>query len=350
MIDRETIEKISITLMKNLTKEALKLEIGRFVEEDPFAADNDLKIWIIKLNERQLNERIIDLDEFSNFKISLIFVPPAFFSDVVRGQKDIPFWQVATVTRVLHLAFPVYDPESFIVQHIDAAKHLKWSPELINEKRMVVHQLLEKANHYSIKEEMLADGYMWALKAAEESICIPLMEKNFFSLTTPVLLLDTLRQIPDLYSFYLQILGIDSMTPDLCLIALKELEKLAEHLYHANNNTDRSTWILGSFVSINQVESRLNQIFKSVGNIETITLQNQFEDAIAELWQAFWLLAQTPNNFVPLDPWVVGLFWKWFVNNGSSIGFDLLISKIEQILLTGSPKTDLESGLDEMDQ
>ena len=113
---------------------------------------------------------------------------------------------------------------------------------------MIVQQLLDNAHKYGIEEEMLADGYMWALKAAEESICIPLMEKNFFALVTPVLLLDTLRQVPELYTFYLQILGIDSMTPDLCLIALKELEKLAEHLYYKNINTILGKWVLVSFV------------------------------------------------------------------------------------------------------
>ena len=344
MIDRAIVVKISDKLMSNLTPETLKLEIGRFIEEDPLSIDTELKIWSIKLNERQLNERTVELEEFPNFKIYLFIAPPVFFSDVVRGQKDTSFWQIATVTRVLHLAVPVYDPESFIAQHIDAAKNIKWSLESINEKRAIVQQLLDNAHKYGIEEEMLADGYMWALKAAEESICIPLMEKNFFALVTPVLLLDTLRQIPELYTFYLQILGIDSMTPDLCLIALKELEKLAEHLYYKNSNTSRGTWVLGSFVSINQVESRLNNIFKTAGKIEPLDLQNQFEDALAELWQAFWLLAQTPHNFVPLDPWVVGLFWKWFVNNGSSLGFESLISKIKHILLVGSPQPESDSG------
>ena len=258
MLDRKLGVKISNKLLSNVTKKQIKLEIGRYIEEDPLI-DNILKIWIINVNERQIHERSVELDEFPGISVQLTLVPPKFFSDVIRGEINVPFWQVATVVRSLNLAHPVYDPNFFIEQHMDAVKNIKWSDELIEEKKQVTELLLQKAEKYGFDEDMLADGFMWAIKAAEEAICIPLMKKGLFGLSSPILLLDTLRQETDLYNFYLQLLGVDILNPDLAMLTLKELENLAEHLFRANEKTERSSWILGCFVSINQAERKLNQ-------------------------------------------------------------------------------------------
>ena len=340
MIDRKLGLKISNKLLNNATKTQMKLEIGRYIEEDPLI-ENTLNIWVIKLNERQLSERSVELEDYSDINVQLTFAPPNFFSDVIRGEVDVPFWQVATVARSLNLAYPVYDPEFFIEHHMDAVKNIKWSDELIEEKKQVTELLLGKAEKYGFDEDMLADGFMWAIKAAEEAICIPLMKKGLFGLSSPILLLDTLRQEMDLYNFYLQLLGVDILNPDLLLLCLKELEKLAEHLFRANEKTERSSWILGSFVSINQVERKLNNIFSSAGKIDSLDLQNRFEDILAELWHAFWLLAQTPGNRItPLDPWVVGLTWKWIMSYGDLNGLTKIIGKVKNILATGSLNID----------
>ncbi|MFW9928905.1 MAG: hypothetical protein ACFFD1_05915 [Candidatus Thorarchaeota archaeon] len=336
MIERKTKQEISKKLMENLTSQQIKLEIGRFIEEDPLFP-NILKIWVIKLNERQINERSVDFDEYKNIQIQLTFTPPNFFSDVIRGQNNVPYWQVATVVRSLKFAYPVYDPDNFIQNHIDAIAELKWSNEFIEEKKAVTRELIKKAKKYGLEEDMLADGYIWAVKAAEEAICIPLMQKNLFGITTPTLLLDTMRTEKNLYEFYLQLLGVDTFTPDLAFIALGEIERLADHLYHANENNSRSSWILGSFVSINQAERKLNRIFNQAGNIHSMELQKQFEDALAELFHAFFLLAQTPGNQItPLDPWVVGLAWKWFTKESDLADFPYILKKIQEILDLGT--------------
>jgi hypothetical protein len=338
MIDTKLALKISQNMMSNITKKELDLEIGRFIEEDPLL-ENTLKIWIVKLNERQINERSVEFEDYPEISIQLTIAPPKFFSDVVRGEAEVPFWQIATVVRSLSLANPFYDPEMFIEQHIDAVKNLNWPKELIEEKKQVTELLLSKAEKYGIDEDMLADGYMWAIKAAEEAICVPLMEKNLFGLATPTLLLDTLRLDQELFNFYIQILGVDILTPDLALIALKELERLADHLFHANEKTKRSSWILGSFVSINQVERKLSNVFESVGHIDSMELQLRFEDALAELWHAFWMLAQNPDNSItPLDPWVVGLTWKWLISQGDIEGLRIIIERTKNILKYGNPK------------
>ena len=73
---------------------------------------------------------------------------------------------------------------------------------------------------------------MWGIKAVEEAICAQLMTKGSFNVTTPSLLLDSLRSLPGLMRFYTEILGIDLLTPDLAFVSLKELENLADNLYH----------------------------------------------------------------------------------------------------------------------
>ena len=153
------------------------------------------------------------------------------------------------------------------------------------------------------------------------------------------MLLDSLRQEQDLFNFYIQILGVDILTPDLVMLALKELERLANHLFYANEKTERSSWILGSFVSINQVERKLESIYNSAGKINALDLQLQFEDVLAELWHAFWLLAQDPKNKItPFDPWVVGLTWKWLMPNGDIEGLNFIIEKTRNILSHGTTK------------
>jgi len=338
-------------LLGKLSQEEISKEIGRFIDDDPLQEDDELRIWVIRINERDVNERTVELDEFPNVLIHLTFVPPRFFSDVIRHQPkapkldyeseldSIPFWQMATVVRVLGLARPILDPDEFITQHIKAARNISWDPALITEKRAITLELVKKAKHFAFDEDMLADAYIWAIKAAEEAICVLLMEKNLFSITSPPLLLDTLRKEPILYEFYIQLLNIDLFTHDLALIALKELEKLAEHLYRANETTPRATWILGAFVSVNHAERILTRIYSEAGKIDSLELQYQLEEAIAELWHSFWLLAQTQHSrTVPLDPWVVGLFWKWFVNQGSDEGLEQILSSVERILTTSGLK------------
>jgi hypothetical protein len=66
--------------------------------------------------------------------------------------------------------------------------------------------------------------------------------------------------------------------------------------------------------------------------------ESYFEDAITELWQAYFITAQTPwHREVPLDPWVVGLFWKWFVNDSPKFEIGDILERCQLILDTGSP-------------
>ena len=331
--------------MKNLTKHDIDLEVGRFINQnDVFQDPNSIQIWVIKQNTRQITEKTVELDDFPNFQINLTFVAPNFFTDVYDG-FDIPYWQIATIKRVLKDCRIFYDPQGFIKFCVEQTQHLAWNQESINLKTNVAYELINKAQHF-IDQDMLADAYMWSVKAVEEAICAEIMKKNLFNITTPSLLLDSLRSTPDLMKFYSSLLAIELLTPDLAFISLKELENLADHLYHASSsNKQREEWILSAFVSINEAERKLKRVLNHAAdeNLDLISWESLFEDALAELWQAYFVTAQTPwNKDVPLDPWVVGLWWKWFVNESPTFDVVQIIDRTKLILETGSPLFDWE--------
>ena len=174
--------------------------------------------------------------------------------------------------------------------------------------------MLLKRMQNRIHEDMLADAYIWLLKAAEEAICIPLMIKNAFDIGTPALMLEALKELDvDLYAFFAMLLQIRNFSFEKLEKARKELENLADHLYHKNIKTDREMWILAAFVSINESEKRLKQsIRRKKERSNDQIIDKLFHAAIGELWQAFFLVAQSPRLEVKLDPWVVGSFWNYF--------------------------------------
>ncbi len=339
-MDTSLEEKIINHLMKNLTTQDIDLEIGRFItENDIFQDSNSLHVWIIKQNSHQITEKTVELDEFSSIEINLTFVPPNFFTDVFEG-LDVPYWQIATSKRVLTDCKIVYDPQKFVHYCIEQAKTLSWNSESIALKKNVSEELISKARNF-IKQDMLADAYMWAIKAVEEAICVQLMNNGSFNVTTPSLLLDSIRGTPDLIRFYSDLLAADLLTPDLAFVSLKELENLAEYLYHSQNiHKQREEWILSAFVSINEAERKLKRVLNHASdeNLDLASWEIVFEDALAELWQAYFVTAQTPwNKDVPLDPWVVGLFWKWFVNEEPKYDVNQILERTKAILETGSP-------------
>ena len=66
-------------------------------------------------------------------------------------------------------------------------------------------------------------------------------------------------------------------------------------------------------------------------NKESQSLSSRlFETAVAELWNAYFLVAQNPRTSVKLDPWVVGSFWNWF--GSEDINEEWLKEKMETIL------------------
>lgn len=344
-MDTEIEQNISNHLMSNLSKRDLELEVGRFItKKDIFQNVNSIQIWIIKQNTRQITEKTVDLDNYPDYEINLTLVSPNFFTDVFDG-LDVPYWQIATIKRVLKDCSIVYDPQEFIKFCLEKAENLTWTIESINLKKQVSKNLIKKAERF-IKEDMLADAYVWGIKAVEEAICATLMKKGLFNVTTPSLLLDSLRSLPELLRFYTDLLGIEVLTPDLAFISLKELENLAEHLYHAStSNKQREEWILTAFVSINEAERKLLRVLNHAAddNLDMLSWESLFEDSLAELWQAYFVTAQTPwNKEVPLDPWVVGLIWKWFVNETPKYDIDQILERAKAIIETGSPVVKIE--------
>jgi hypothetical protein len=291
--------------------EAKDQEQGRFLVHDDFEQfDSRIDLWAIRENVRDLKEttitNLVDISE--DVEIKVTFAPPSFFLDVIGGRKDVPYWQVATVMRILRHCDIIFDPKGKMQQWVDQAPHIEWDPSLIELKRQTTLLLLDRMRN-RIREDMLADAFMWLIKAAEEAICVPLMEANAFKIGTATLLLDILGDFNfDLHTFFANLLRIPSFTPEKLDNARKELETLADHLYKLNVKTDREMWILAAFVSINESERRLEQSKK----VETKFTQRLFETAIGELWQGFWLVAQNPKKEVKLDPWVVGSFWNHF--------------------------------------
>lgn len=309
MIQKEVINRIIETLLMKI--KAKDQEMGRLLVHDEFEQfDSRINLWAIRENVRDLKETTVtDLTDIpKDIEIKVTFAPPSFFLDVLGGRKNVPYWQVATVTRILRHCDVVFDPRGKMQDWIDQALHIEWDPEVIELKRQTTSLLLDRMNN-RLREDMLADAYMWLIKAAEEAICVPLMKMNAFEVGTATLLLDALKDFnKDIYAFFARILRIASFSNEKLEDARKELEKLADHLYQLNVKTDREMWILAAFVSINESERRLKQSTEVEGEIS-----NQlFETAVAELWQAYFLVAQNPRKAVKLDPWVVGSFWNHF--------------------------------------
>lgn len=305
----EIINRIIESLLSKI--EAKDQEQGRLLVHDEFEQlDSRINLWVIRENVRDLKETTVtSLTNIpDDIEIKVTYAPPSFFIDVLGGKKDVPYWQVATVIRILRYSDIVYDPQGKIQQWMDQAPHIEWDPDLIELKRQTTQLLLDRMDN-RIREEMLADAYIWLIKAAEEAICVPLMQANAFKIGTATLLLDVLRDFDeDLYVFFADLLRVSAFTQEKLERARKELETLADHLYKLNVKTDREMWILAAFVSLNESERRLNQCQKA----DTEMISRLFETAVGELWQAYWLVAQNPRSEVKLDPWVVGSFWNHF--------------------------------------
>ena len=314
MVKAEIVNRVIELLLMKI--EAKDQEQGRLLVHDDFEQfDSRITLWAIRENVQDLKETAItnltDIPE--DVEIKVTFAPPSFFSDVLGGRKNVPYWQVATVIRILQNCDVVFDPTGRIQEWVDHAPHIEWDPELIELKIQTTQMLLDRMRN-RVQEDMLADAYIWLIKAAEEAICVPLMETNAFKVGTATLLLDALKDFDeDLYTFFANLLRVQSFSYETLEEARKELETLAERLYELNIKTDREMWILSAFVSINESERRLNQCIeaeKSGYNLKSVS--RLFETAIGELWQAFFLVAQSPRLEMKLDPWVVGSFWRWF--------------------------------------
>ncbi|MCK4849503.1 MAG: hypothetical protein KAT16_10775 [Candidatus Heimdallarchaeota archaeon] len=315
MVDASiTTQIIEILLSKIEVKDQ---ELGRMLIHDEFEDfDSRIVIWAIRENVRDLKETTItDLHEIADIgdlEIKVTYSPRSFFEDVLTG-KNVPYWQVATVMRLLKNSDIVYDPKGKLEDWRKKAKYVVWQDEIIELKKSTSLMLIERMNN-RISDDMLVDGYIWLIKAAEEAICVPLMIQNAFGVGTASLLLDTLHNAEiNLYDFFRNLLRVNEFTPDKLEKARLELELLADKLYQKNIKTDREMWILAAFVSINESERRLNQSLKIKTSDVTSTVASRlFETAVGELWQAYFLVAQNPRSAVKLDPWVVASFWNWF--------------------------------------
>ncbi len=315
MVDASiTTQIIEILLSKIEVKDQ---ELGRLLIHDEFEdIDSRIVIWAIRENVRDLKETTItDLHEIADIgdlEIKVTYSPRSFFEDVLTG-KNVPYWQVATVMRLLKNSDIVYDPKGKLEDWRKKAKYVVWQDEIIELKKSTSLMLIERMNN-RISDDMLVDGYIWLIKAAEEAICVPLMIQNAFGVGTASLLLDTLHNAEiNLYDFFRNLLRVNEFTPDKLEKARLELELLADKLYQKNIKTDREMWILAAFVSINESERRLNQSLKIKTSDVTSTVASRlFETAVGELWQAYFLVAQNPRSAVKLDPWVVASFWNWF--------------------------------------
>lgn len=339
MVRPEAESSVTAYLLRNLTPKDRKLEVGRLIFDDKFGPAHQIQYWAFRQGLRQTTEKVLELDQFPDLEVSITFAPPSYVTDIFEGE-DVPFWQISNVKRVLSSCRIIYDPQDFIKTYIGKVETLQWSPEVIALKENVALELVAKSQRF-LDQDMLADAYAWAIKAAEEAICAQLMRSNLFNVTTPSLLLDTLRQKPPLLRFYLDLIGADLLSPDLVVVALKELENLATQLFYANEGTDREQWILTGFVSINEAERKIMHVLEQAqseeGVLDLVEWQAQYEDAVAELWQAFFLVAQTPWRWaVPLDPWVVGLFWKWHVTENPPYDVETILTQCRSLVNHGT--------------
>ncbi len=292
--------------------EAKNQEWGRFLVKDSFdTLDLHITFWAVQESARDLKEvALTPMVEQPELELKLTYAPPSFFLEVLDG-RNTPYWQVATVYRVLNNSEIIYDPKGRLKEWVNKINQIKWTPDVIQLKQQTTLSLLQRMEKF-IKEDMLADAYIWLIKAAEEAICVPLMKQNSFGLGSAPLLLDTLRDHHnDIFLFFKSLLRIEMFSIEKLEESRRELEKLADRLYLDNIKTDREMWILAAFVALNESEKRLTQ---SIAAKEyDINLSTRlFETSIGELWQAYFLVAQNPRTEVKLDPWVVGSFWKWF--------------------------------------
>ena len=292
--------------------ESKNQEWGRFLVNDSIDnLDSQFTFWAIQENIRDLKEvAITSLKEQPDLEIKLTYAPPSFFLEVLEGHNT-PYWQVATVYRVLNNSEIIYDPKGRLNEWVNRVDQIEWTPDVIHLKQQTALSLLQRMETF-IKEDMLADAYIWLIKAAEEAICVPLMKQNSFGLGTTPLLLDSLRDHHnDIFVFFKSLLRVESFSFEKLDESRKELEMLADRLYLNNIKTDREMWILAAFVALNESEKRLKQSIAAKQN--DLNLSNRlFETSVGELWQAYFLVAQNPKTEVKLDPWVVGSFWKWF--------------------------------------
>jgi hypothetical protein len=307
MVEFEIINQIIEALLAKI--ETKDQEIGRLLVHDEFTeSDSRINLWAIRYSVRDLKEvAISDFEEYP-YETKITYASPDFFLKVLHGE-NVPYWQVVTVNRVLSNCDIVFDPNGKMQEWINQISNIEWNPETIELKRQTTQMLLERVEN-RIREDMLADAYIWLIKAAEEAICVPLMLNDAFKIGTASLMLDALRELDiEVYTFFSNLLRISFFSPEKLDDARKELEKLADHLYKTNIKTDREMWILAAFVSINESERRLQQ---SLEMKDAAIGRKLFEAAIGELWQAYFLVAQNPRIEVKLDPYVVGSFWNWF--------------------------------------
>ncbi len=347
LLDEDTVTQI-IELVLSKTED-VHHEIGRFlVEEDLPLRSEGLNMWALRTNVRELMETTFSLEEFPEADIHVTYAHPTFVTDVIRFKEEVSFWQVSTVLRVFRGATIIYDPDGLIRSFKEAIERMTWPKRFIALKKRVALSLIEKSRHF-IAEDMLADAYIWMVKAFEETISVPLMMENQFKLTSSPLLLETLRQAnPKYLEWYQDLLQLDTFTPEKIDRARKELELLGDRLYHMYRGTDREMWILTSFVSINQSERRLHQAMNAQElNLDAEFVQSLYETAVVDLWQATFIMAQAPKKMVPLDPWVVGFFYNWFmesldVNDLEKI-IETRLSEFESLLEESFP-SDVEDG------
>ncbi|MHA1977302.1 MAG: hypothetical protein ACW98F_15220 [Candidatus Hodarchaeales archaeon] len=330
MVDQQVINQIVEILLSRITSD--NQELGRLLIRDQYdLLDSRVVFWSIREKLRDLKETTVtDLEEFQQIEVKLTLAPRMFFEDVLTG-KNVPYWQVATVMRLLQSSEIIYDPRGKLDEWKTKAEQVIWQPDVIELKRQTTQMLLDRVKN-RIQEDMIADAYIWLIKAAEEAICVPIMTQNAFGLGTAPFLLDSLRNTDiNLYDFFSLLLRISHFTPDKLVSARQELELLADRLYQQHVRTDREMWILSAFVSINESERRLNQSMTIKSTDKTTSISSRlFETAVGELWQAFFLVAQSPKLDVKLDPWVVASFWNWF--GGTDIIEEWLQDKIAFIL------------------
>ncbi len=324
-------------------------ERGRFVYLTPLRPGDEtiVSIWALRQGQKNILETQMKLEEFQDVKIKISFIEPQFFVDVIEDIVDVAFWQIATVVRLLSNCKPIYDPEGLISYLREKIKELSWKPETIFLKVQSSEGFLHLARR-NIMEELLADAFIWIFKAGEESICARLMRKDSFNITTAELLLDSLQEEEGLHDFYIkELLNIDVFTPEILKKALDELENLGKKIYLANERTRRKTWILSAFVSINECDRRTRQLFAAVGKERRGSdyLQRIYETALSELWQAVFLLAQNPMGMTKLDPWLVGFFWKWFIQDKTEKEAHRLIRLIHALNINETYKLGFEGQL-----
>lgn len=326
MIKDEIVEAVVNTLLAKIDDK--HQEVGRILVHDEFEEfSNQIIMWAIRENIRDLKETTVtNLEEFEDIEIKLTFAHPSFFEEVISGYKDVPFWQVATVKRLLTKCDVVFDPKGIITKWVEKIEFIEWDSKLISLKREVTKSLLKRVKN-RLNQDMLADAYVWLIKAAEEALCVPLMKQNTFEIGTATMMLDFIRESESYYyDLFSDLLNMRNLEHEDVEKARKELEILGDHLFQKFTRTRREMWILTAFVSINESERRLNQSKMDVTKPDRIRL---FETSIGELWQAYFLIAQTPRTEAKLDPYVVGSFWNTF--GSERVTEEWIMEKVEEI-------------------